>query len=287
MPPLLRVPFVKVAELEPDLQKKIARNFSAIESYVNGETTMKLRIPYKDFPELSPRAAAELRRDFMEIEGALEDCTCGGGGAGYTSDTFDRSTRSLSLDPTDGALGGASTIWLVVSGTWQIIAPTSHGTNVAANNGSNPATYNRIYNQVQHTQQKVSVTFDVVPSVNGFFGVLGRMSDNDNYYGAVAYRTGGGVSGVYLFKMVAGVETALAGGFTSSTSFGAGDTVSLVCDGTTIKLQKNGSDVLTATDSSHTTGTLTGMLSWANTGTGGPGAKVYDYKSSNVDGTFA
>ncbi len=97
----------------------------------------------------------------------------------------------------------------------------------------------------------------------------GELSTCNNY----RLESDGG-SDTSLYKTITGVTTAL--GTANSTTWTSGDVLKLTCTGTTISVAKNGSTIITATDSAVTAG-VGGMG-----GSGATGILFDDWEGGNV-----
>lgn len=83
-------------------------------------------------------------------------------------------------------------------------------------------------------------------SASRFWRIHGRMTDGDNSYFVELAPTGHANNDVTLYKIVSGTKTSLA---TVDTGLAANDIITLSMSGTTIRVLKNGAQILSVTDS--------------------------------------
>lgn len=123
---------------------------------------------------------------------------------------------------------------------------------------------------------KMNLIIGGVTGANITHRVYARSVDTSNYYMAVINYTTGDLIEARIAKLVAGVQTVLAGPVTVFTGFGAGTqcAVKLKVDGTAIRLKawapetmlEPAADTLVVTDGDLTTGTVGGLATRRDTG---------------------
>lgn len=164
---------------------------------------------------------------------------------------------SDSFDRTDSAstLGNADTgeAWTAHQGTWGISGNTAYDPTNADHDHATVDT--------GETAMVVSV---VVSNLSGAHagGILARYVDSNNFYLADGSGRLGGE--VRLFKRVSGSYTSLG----TSAAFSAGDSLALSCNGSTISVLRNGSQVISVTDSA-VSGTRAGLRGGYDNSAGG------------------
>lgn len=146
-----------------------------------------------------------------------------------------------SFNRTAGALGTAD-----VGGSWTTSNWETNGTKAFP--AATGATFASI--DCGETDVIVSAVISTRPSSTNWWmvsGIAARATDINNcYFTAHNY-----LGNTWLYKRVAGVNTALGGGQWGS-NVAAGSTIELRCIGTSISLWVNGVSALSATDSSLT-----------------------------------
>jgi hypothetical protein len=125
-------------------------------------------------------------------------------------------------------------------------------------------------------QATVNLTIGTVTGANVTHRIYGRSVDTSNYYYAIINYTTADLIEARIAKLVAGVQTVLAGPVTVFTGFGAGTqcAVKLRLDGTAIRLKawapetmlEPAVDTLVVADSDITAGTNAGLASRRDTG---------------------
>lgn len=104
--------------------------------------------------------------------------------------------------------------------------------------------------------------FDSTPSEETILGVVARASaedDADDCYWAGAVAGGGFPRGIYLFERSAGVSNDIgfwATSFDDETVF----EIVLLCNGSTISVDVDGTERISLTDTTHTTGNYAGII---------------------------
>lgn len=165
------------------------------------------------------------------------------GGSTAIADTFTRANSATAL----GSTTTGSKPWTAQTGTWGITSNTGY-LAVATNAGSAP------FNAATVTASSADATIacDLL-IVNGNVGITFRLQDASNY---LFVRPVSG-SGMEIWKVVAGVATRLTQAGT--TTYTAGDTITVVTSANSITAKKNGVTQATASDASFNTATKHGL----------------------------
>jgi hypothetical protein len=132
------------------------------------------------------------------------------------------------------------------------VLDTSTSPNSARGNGLGSLAYYKNSGTPASADYTVQATIFVKGATTSTaVSMLGRVSTNstadDTYYQASATYNGSAQAAVQLFKKIAGVVTQLGSDFLHT--WASGDVIKLVMSGTTIKVNLNGTDVITVTDS--------------------------------------
>lgn len=157
----------------------------------------------------------------------------------FVYDDFQRADSSTTLG--SAIIGG---VWEPAVGTWGV---TSGGARSVSGVDDDIALINAgVANVAVNTIcKKGSSNFDV--------GLVVRATDKDNLYLARYPENGSTI----LYKKVAGVYTSI--GTATGPALYSGDNVTLKANGSTLTLARNGTTVLTVTDTTHPTATKIGM----------------------------
>jgi hypothetical protein len=157
------------------------------------------------------------------------------------SDSFNRANSTTSLGTTNSYNGGSSLAWQNLVGTWGI-------TNNQAYNAGNAANAVSVVD-AGVSDCKVSVTVSAYSSVWKF---IARASNGTNFLC---------VTGTALSKVTNGSFSSLG----TIPAFTTGDVLTFVLNGSSITIQKNGTTVLTVTNTFNQTATMYGLSSNNNT----------------------
>jgi hypothetical protein len=157
------------------------------------------------------------------------------------SDSFNRTNSTTTLGTTDSYNGGSSLAWQNLVGTWGI-------TNNQAYNAGNSANAVSVVD-AGVSDCKVSVTVSNYSSVWKF---IARASNGTNFLC---------VTGTSLSKVTNGSFSSLG----TIPAFTTGDVLTFVLNGSSITIQKNGTTVLTVTNTFNQTATMHGLSSNNNT----------------------
>lgn len=159
-------------------------------------------------------------------------------------------------DDFNRADGGLGANWTAVAGTWTIAS------NVATRNavvGSTPgsARYNTDLATSDNSAQVSVVALNASSDVMSVGAACRFSSSAQTYYFVSLQVEVNGTATINLGKMEAGTLTILASTATLTTSFP--ETIKVQAVGSTIKAFRGGSEVLSVTDTSITTGTRVGL----------------------------
>jgi hypothetical protein len=186
------------------------------------------------------------------MRGLAAQSLLGSSGGPIVRDTFTTPTGTLA-----GRAADTGQTWSITAGTWtvgsgQLQLPTTDDTYATLATGVTSGNYD------------VSVTLRSADANAN--GVVGRYVDANNWYLA---DENGSTGLCRLFKRVAG---SFQIGSTASGGSGNGDKVTLSMVGTAIKVKRNGTTVISTTDSSFTSGGTAGI----RRGYGGSGTGLVD-----------
>jgi hypothetical protein len=173
------------------------------------------------------------------------------------ADTFNRADSATSLGTTD--TGAAA--WSALQGTWGLSANQAY---VAVGDASTVCVA-----VVDASAADCTVAVDL--SVNGGgnpqAGLAFRATDANNFY--LAEVTMGAAGTPKIYKRVAGTYTAIATG--ASITFNGGETLSVELAGNSITVKRNGSTIVSVTDSTFPSATKHGLYQTAVSGGIGAG----------------
>lgn len=165
------------------------------------------------------------------------------------SDDFNRADNAASMGSTSG--GGVA--WSALRGTWGIASNQGY---TATPNGS--ATDIAVV-ETGVADGTVTVTLPTAPTTPSECGLTFRAVDISNWF--VVQSAG---TALKVYRNVAGTVTEI--GSAASQRPASGDTLSVVMSGTSIVVKRNGSTVISLTDSAHTAATKHGLNNY-QTGT--------------------
>ncbi len=177
-------------------------------------------------------------------------------------DTFNRANGNLN----GSTMSDAVNTWTTVSGTCSVASNKETGAGVArvtSNSGIGNANYS--VQAEQYMKGDVSIASD---GVDGILTLFARYVDSNNFYYATIQCTASNYEPLYynIGKVVSGSHTSLTSGQEDDTG---GTTWRFDADGTSLKLFKGGSQVLSTTDSAITGTGYPALSSGARTGVGG------------------
>ena len=183
------------------------------------------------------------------------------------NDTFTDSAVALDSHTSD-----SSHTWFGVATSVGGMALTGSGTVY----GQEPPLAQTIYASSftpSSADYTVSVTYKVF-NFAGDFGAFGRFSGTTpTTFSGYGFRFSAGGGGIQLYKAIAGSYTQL--GSTVTATPVDGDVLSLTMASNVLTVKKNGSTVLTVTDSSSPILTAGGVAIWASDGGGGTTAGLH------------
>lgn len=159
------------------------------------------------------------------------------------ADNFNRANSSTSM----GSTSTGSVAWSALAGTWGI---TGNAGYIAAA----PATLHMavVESGVTNCTVEVKIATNASSSSCGLFV---RATDVSNGY---IVESGSASTTAKLYKLVSGTATAIANSG-SNVPFASGDVIQVVLSGTSIIVKKNGSTIISTTDSTFTTQTKHGL----------------------------
>jgi hypothetical protein len=192
-------------------------------------------------------------------------------------DSFNRSNGTLN----GSTMSDAVNTWTTVSGTCSVASNKETGAGVArvtSNSGIGNANYS--VQAEQYMKGDVSVASD---GVDGILTLFARYVDSNNFYYATIQCAASNYEPLYynIGKVVSGSHTSLTSGQEDDTG---GTTWRFDADGTSLKLFKGGSQVLSTTDSAITGTGYPALSSGSRTGSGGA---TYSNDNFIVKGTTA
>ncbi len=245
-----QVPYPKVADLPPEAQVQLQRNFEAA-VLVMETGGGRVKVPYTKIAGLPPEAQRQIQRNF-------EDLTCTGGGAVdnslptgtvVTSDEYVRATTGLTINGTSQDLyaGGSVFPWSVKAGSATIDDLGGSGWVVTPGSGS--------FRCIAATDQPNVVVEGIerggAHPAGRIAGVIARYLDDSNY--VYADYTAGGTPNVSYGRILAGVQT-VYGSITAAAS-----TLRLQVSGFSISVFSGATILGTTIDRDVPTGTGTGI----------------------------
>lgn len=110
----------------------------------------------------------------------------------------------------------------------------------------------------------VEITLSSLLTSNGAwsFGIFARWADSNNYYGVQIFPAAYATVDTRVFKKVSGSYTVLVSA-SSDVGWANGDVLKFELRGTTLKVYRNGSEILSVTDSALSAAGKAGVL-WGN-----------------------
>jgi len=162
----------------------------------------------------------------------------GGGGTTLVSDAFNRADNGSSLGTAD--VGGA---WTAAAGTWGIASNKAR----AFNGGSQSFAY------IDAGAADCTVSVTMSGTLNSGGGICFRFQDTSNTW-FIDSDSGGPA----LWKVIAGSYTQVVNGLGSATLV-AGDILSIVLNGSSFDIKKNGTSIYTTTQTQLQTATKHGL----------------------------
>lgn len=246
-----QVPYPRVAGIPSEAQRQLRSNFEAVVKALQEGTTVD--VPFPKISGLPPEAQRQILRNFQDLK-----CDCAGGvplTTVNTSDTFSVPTGNVAGNNTDALLGGAPSLWTATpADNWP--SNVTAGTMASPVTGTS-TTIHTINVELANTDQSVQFTLAQTLANSRIIGLNTRWVDINNYYTMEFFRASAGVQELYITKNVAGTPTTLAGPYAHIAA--VGDVLRFTVLGSDLKVYLNGALILSATDTSLTTGTRAGV----------------------------
>lgn len=206
--------------------------------------------------------AADVVLSAYETTNASPGSAALSGGSVNILDNFTRADSTTTL----GSTSTGAKPWSALKGTWGI---SSNKAYVAS--GASGSTQYAVVDAAVADNITISVVGSAA-SLNPFVGIVFRAADINNFM--LAEVTVGAAYAPKIYKVVGGTVTTIATG--TSITFASGDTISVTLSGSSITVKRNGTTIVSVTDSANIANTKHGIYSDATTG-GASTARLDDF----------